>query len=141
MLVFFMVIQREILLPEFPRGFHLVTHLIVREIGDLPESGLVNVFIHHTSAGLCINENADSTVREDFKSFFDRLAPDSKSLYVHDTEGSDDMPAHIKSTLAGQSVTIPFAARCLKLGTWQGIYLCEFRNRGGRRKITITVIS
>lgn len=136
-----MVTQREILLPEFPRGFHLITHLIMREMKDLPESGLMNVFIHHTSAGLCINENADMTVREDFKSFFDRLVPDSNSMYVHDSEGSDDMPAHIKSTLAGQSVIIPVGNHRLKLGTWQGIYLCEFRNRGGRRKVTITVIS
>jgi len=138
---FIMIKQSEILLPAFPKGFHIITGLIADVAGDLPEAGLINVFIHHTSAGICINENADPTVREDFETVFNRMVPENHHLYVHDCEGTDDMPAHIKSSLAGQSITIPVTGKCIKLGTWQGIYLCEFRKRGGRRKITITVWS
>jgi len=134
-----MIIQKEIVLPAFRRGFHLITRLITDAAGELPEAGLINVFIHHTSAGLCINENADPTVREDFETTFNRLVPEFLRLYVHDCEGSDDMPAHIKSSLTGQSLTIPVSNKHLKLGVWQGIYLCEFRKNGGRRKITVTV--
>jgi secondary thiamine-phosphate synthase enzyme len=136
-----MIKQSEILLPAFPRGFHLITPIIAEAAGELPGAGLINVFIHHTSAGICINENADPTVREDFETVFNRLVPENSRLYVHDCEGSDDMPAHIKSALTGQSITIPVSGKRIKLGSWQGIYLCEFRNWGGRRRITITVWS
>lgn len=136
-----MVTQKEITLPEFNRGFHLITHLVEDAIGALPEIGLLNVFIHHTSAGLTINENADPTVRVDFESSFNHLVRENEPYYRHTMEGSDDMPAHIKSTLVGSSVTIPITNGRLNLGTWQGIYLCEFRNRGGRRRLVISVYS
>ena len=135
-----MIKQTEITLPTFSRGFHLITHFIERELTDLPEKGLLNVFIQHTSAGLLINENADPTVREDFETTFNQLVPENNSLYRHIYEGSDDMPAHVKSSLSGQSLNIPITNGRLNLGTWQGIYLCEFRNRGGRRRLVITII-
>ncbi len=135
-----MIKQIEITLPTFSRGFHLITHFIERELTDLPEKGLLNVFIQHTSAGLLINENADPTVREDFETTFNQLVPENNSLYRHIYEGSDDMPAHVKSSLSGQSLNIPITNGRLNLGTWQGIYLCEFRNRGGRRRLVITII-
>ncbi len=134
-----MVIQKEITLPEFNRGFHLITHLVKDAIGPLPETGMLNVFIQHTSAGLTINENADPTVRVDFESSFNQLVRENEPYYRHTMEGSDDMPAHIKSSLVGSSVTIPITNGRLNLGTWQGIYLCEFRNRGGRRRLIISV--
>lgn len=136
-----MVRQTEIILPAFSRGFHLITHLIEAEITDLPETGLLHIFIKHTSAGLCINENADPTVLTDFETVFNRLVPENQPYYKHTLEGSDDMPAHIKSVLSGSEVTIPVTKGRLNLGTWQGIYLCEFRNRGGNRKLVATVIS
>ena len=137
-----MIIQKEIALPAHPRGFHLISPFInssLNEMGDLPETGLLNVHIKHTSAGLCINENADPTVRVDFESVFNRLVPENEPYYKHTFEGSDDMPAHIKSVLTGNSITIPISNYRLNLGTWQGIYLCEFRNRGGSRKLVLTV--
>lgn len=133
--------QYEITLPEYPRGFHLIDRHILEAAGALPESGLMHIFILHTSAGICINENADPSVRRDFETVFDRLAPESDPAYVHNTEGPDDMPAHIKSVLAGASVSIPVHGGRLHLGTWQGIYLCEFRNHGGQRKLLVTLIS
>ncbi|MDZ4846403.1 MAG: secondary thiamine-phosphate synthase enzyme YjbQ [Chitinophagales bacterium] len=136
-----MIEQYKIILPEFSRGFHLITGFLLEPIKKLPEKGLLHVFIKHTSAGLTINENADPTVRHDFESVFNHLVKENESYYKHDLEGSDDMPAHIKSSLVGSSVTIPVANRKLDLGTWQGIYLCEFRNRGGRRELTVTVYS
>lgn len=136
-----MIRQTEIKLPPFGRGFHLVTGLITGKLGDLPEQGLVNIFLHHTSAGLMINENADPSVWEDLNNSFDLLVPERMPHYTHTMEGDDDMPAHIKSALTGYSLTIPVSAGRLKLGTWQGIFLCEFRNRGGSRKITLTVYS
>lgn len=136
-----MIFQKEIILPPFERGFHLITRIIEKELPELPDQGLINLFIHHTSAGLTINENADPTVREDLEAVFSRLVPDSTAYYIHNSEGPDDMPAHIKSSQVGHSLTIPVTGGRLKLGTWQGIYLCEFRNRGGRRKITLTVYS
>ncbi|MDP2482219.1 MAG: secondary thiamine-phosphate synthase enzyme YjbQ [Candidatus Palauibacterales bacterium] len=133
-------IQKEITLPAFPRGFHLVTQQIVSElpeIGDF-EAGLLNVFIKHTSASLTVNENADPTVREDFEAYFDRAVPEDEPYYRHTMEGPDDMPAHIKASMMGSSVTIPITRGRLNLGTWQGIYLCEHRARGGRRKVLVT---
>lgn len=136
-----MVTQKDLVLPEFPRGFHLITHLVEGVMGDLPQTGLLNVFVQHTSAGLTINENADPTVRLDFESSFNHLVKENEPYYRHTMEGSDDMPAHIKASLVGSSVTIPISNGRLNLGTWQGIYLCEFRNRGGRRKLVISVYS
>lgn len=136
-----MVVQKELALPEFPRGFHLITHLVKGAIGDLPKTGLLNVFIRHTSAGLTINENADPTVRQDFESSFNHLVKEGEHFYRHTMEGLDDMPAHIKSTLVGSSVTIPIKDGRLALGTWQGIYFCEFRNRGGGRNLLLTIYS
>lgn len=134
-----MVQQKEISLPEYKRGFHLITSIIQQNLPVMPESGMVQVFLKHTSAALTINENADPSVRTDFESVFTRLIPENHSLYVHMEEGPDDMPAHIKSSLLGQSVMIPVTHGKLNLGTWQGIYLCEFRNHGGHRKVVITV--
>ena len=136
-----MVYQVEVTLNEYPRGFHLITQEILQQVGTLPESGILHVFIKHTSAGLTINENADFTVREDFESSFNLLIPEDADHYVHTVEGSDDMPAHIKSTLVGSSVSLPITNHRLNLGIWQGIYLCEFRNRGGRRKLVLTFYS
>jgi secondary thiamine-phosphate synthase enzyme len=134
-----MVEQYKIKLPEFSRGFHLITAFVLEPIKKLPEKGLLHVFIKHTSAGLTINENADPTVRQDFESAFNNLVKENEPYYRHDLEGSDDMPAHIKSSLVGSSVTIPISNGQPDFGTWQGIYLCEFRNRGGRRELTVTV--
>jgi secondary thiamine-phosphate synthase enzyme len=135
-----MIQQYEITLPAYERGFHLVTREIFSKLNDLPETGLVHIFIRHTSAGLAINENADPTVRMDFETVFNKLVPEGWK-YVHDDEGPDDMPAHIKATLTGSSVSVPLREGKPHLGTWQGIYLCEFRNDGARRKLTVTVIS
>ncbi len=136
-----MVEQVTIVLPQFPRGFHLITHIIEDNLPALPEKGIVHIFIQHTSAGLTLNENADPTVRTDFETVFNRLVPESASNYIHTFEGLDDMPAHIKSSLVGQSVTIPISNHRLNLGTWQGVYLCEFRNYGGKRRIVMTIVS
>ena len=136
-----MASQVEFTLQEYPRGFHLITEEILQQVGTLPENGILHVFIKHTSAGLTINENADFTVREDFESSFNRLVPEDAVHYVHTVEGSDDMPAHIKSSLVGSSVSVPITGHRLNLGIWQGIYLCEYRNRGGRRKLILTVYS
>jgi secondary thiamine-phosphate synthase enzyme len=135
-----MIVQKEIILPPYPRGFHIITETIIREAGELPGKGLMHIFIKHTSAGLTINENADPTVRIDFETVFNSLVPEGSGLYVHDDEGYDDMPAHIKASVTGFSVTIPINGKRLSLGTWQGIYLCEFRNRARSRKLLITVI-
>lgn len=136
-----MIKQIELSLPAFTRGFHLITHHIVKALGALPEAGLLNVFIHHTSAGLCINENADPSVMHDLETSFNRIAPERLPEYIHTIEGDDDMPAHVKSALTGVSLTIPISSGRLKLGTWQGICLCEFRNHGGPRQLTLTVYS
>jgi secondary thiamine-phosphate synthase enzyme len=135
-----MVKQTEFSLPAYPRGFHLITTEVLRQTGSLPTEGLLHLFIQHTSAGLAINENADPSVRADFEGFFNRLAPENLPFLTHTIEGSDDMPAHVKSVLAGSSVSIPITDGRLNLGTWQGIYLCEFRNNGGRRRLVATVI-
>jgi secondary thiamine-phosphate synthase enzyme len=133
-----LIIQKEIQLPLFPRGFHIITDIIVRQL-NFPEIGLLNLFIKHTSAGLTINENFDPTVLDDFETVFNRMVPDNIALYTHIMEGSDDMPAHIKSVLTGNSVTIPITNGKLNLGIWQGIYLCEFRNGSRKRNITATI--
>ncbi|MDP4183601.1 MAG: secondary thiamine-phosphate synthase enzyme YjbQ [Bacteroidota bacterium] len=136
-----MILQRSITLPAFRRGYHLITDIIEKEAGSLPEKGLMNVFIKHTSAALTLNENADPTVRYDFEKSMNRMIPENDSLYTHDEEGADDMPAHLKASLLGASLTIPISGHRLNLGTWQGIYLCEFRNYGGARKIVLTIYS
>ena len=135
-------VQKEIRLPSMPRGFHLVTRLIEREVPEIGEIevGLLHVFIKHTSASLTVNENADPTVREDFETHFDRAVPENAPYYRHTAEGPDDMPAHIKASLMGTSVTIPISSGRLNLGTWQGIYLCEHRDRGGSRRLVVTAI-
>ncbi len=136
-----MIQQIEIVLPSFKRGYHLITHLIEDQLLELPSKGIVTIFIQHTSAGLTINENADPTVRTDFETVFNKIVPEDDNDYIHTFEGKDDMPAHIKSSLVGQSVTIPITNQRLNLGTWQGIYLCEFRNHGGKRRLVITIYS
>lgn len=136
-----MIKQYEILLKNYQRGYHLITAQILSQIDVLPETGMLNIFIKHTSAGLTINENADPSVLADFESSFNNLLPENQPFYTHVFEGEDDMPAHLKSSLVGVSLTIPITNGKLNLGTWQGIYLCEFRNHGGRRKIVVTVYS
>ena len=136
-----MIRQIEFSLPERRYGFHLITSQIVSQIGELPETGLLNLFIKHTSAGLTINENADSSVLSDFNTFFSDWIPENYPKFEHDYEGRDDMPAHIKASVTGQSLTIPITNGRLNLGTWQGIYLCEFRYSGGSRKMVATVFS
>ncbi|MCU0430273.1 MAG: secondary thiamine-phosphate synthase enzyme YjbQ [Cytophagaceae bacterium] len=132
--------QAELRLPAFPRGFHLITPQVLRAMPELKElqKGMLQVFIQHTSASLTINENADPTVRVDFESHFSKMVPENQSYYRHTMEGPDDMPAHLKASLLGASVTIPVAHGNLLLGTWQGIYLCEHRNDGGRRNLVLT---
>ncbi len=136
-----MIQQKEILLPEFRRGYHLITRMIEEQVPYLPEKGLLHILVKHTSAGITINENADPTVRRDFEAFINKMVPEKDPLYIHNYEGDDDMPAHLKSSIIGNSVTIPITNRRLNLGTWQGIYFCEFRNSGGRRKLVLTVYS
>lgn len=136
------VIQKEILIPQRSRGFHIITPIVLQHLPEIHSisSGLLQVFIKHTSASLTINENADATVREDFESYINKMVPENESYYKHNYEGSDDMPAHIKASMMGSSVTIPVTNGTLNLGVWQGIYLCEHRNRGGSRKIVLTVM-
>lgn len=134
-----MIQQIEIVLPPFDRGFHLITDLVVSLLPALPRAGLLHIFIKHTSAGICIGENADPTVLADFESFFNRLVPENQPYYLHKSEGSDDLPAHIKSVLSGMEISVPITAGKLNLGTWQGIYLCEFRNNAGNRKLVATI--
>ena len=132
--------QVEFKLPSYPRGFHLITNEVLKQVGKLPEFGVLQLFIKHTSAGLTINENADPTVRTDFESSFNHIVKEDEPFYLHTFEGSDDMPAHIKSTLVGSSLTIPITHHQLNMGTWQGIYLCEFRNNGESRKFVATIL-
>ena len=135
-----MVLQHEFTLRPRSRGFHLVTDEIVRNLPPLPEAGLLHLFIRHTSAGLSINENADPDVQQDLAAIFDRLVREREGYYTHTVEGDDDMPAHAKSTLTGVDLTIPIVGGRPGLGTWQGIYLCEFRNCASGRRIVATVI-
>ncbi|MCR9200240.1 MAG: secondary thiamine-phosphate synthase enzyme YjbQ [Planctomycetaceae bacterium] len=132
--------QKEVVLSAYPRGCHLVTHEVLAAVPELRSYsvGLLHVFIRHTSASLTLNENADPDVLTDMNMAMNKLAPESWP-YVHTCEGPDDMPAHIKSSLTDSSLTIPIADGRLATGTWQGIYLCEHRNRGGRRKLVVTI--
>ena len=136
-----MWLQREIRLRSRERGFHLVTEEIVRQLPELAriQVGLAHLFIQHTSASLTINENADPTVRQDFESLFNRLVPQDEPYYRHNYEGSDDLPAHIKSSLLGSSLLLPIRQGALALGTWQGIYLGEHRDHGGSRRLMVTL--
>ena len=132
-----MWIQKEILLSVKSRGFHLVTDEILENIPEIKtiKKGILHIFIKHTSASLTINENADPSVRRDFN----YLVPEKQPYYIHTMEGPDDMPAHLKSSILGSSVSMPITNEKLNLGTWQGIYLCEHRNGGGNRKLIVTV--
>ena len=136
-----MWIQKTITLSPKSRGFHIITDDVLENIPELKDlkTGILQLFIKHTSASLTINENADPTVRTDFESHFNMLAPENQSYYQHTFEGSDDMPAHLKASLLGSSVSIPITDGKLNLGRWQGIYLCEHRNRGSDRKLIITI--
>lgn len=131
--------QIKITLKPRPNGFHLITGEIVGALPELPYVGLLHLFIQHTSAALTINENADPDVRADMKSIFDRLVREREPYYQHTMEGDDDMPAHAKSSIVGPSVSIPVTNGRLNLGTWQGIYLCEFRDYGGPRHVMATI--
>jgi secondary thiamine-phosphate synthase enzyme len=133
--------QYQIELQAYPRGLHIITREVLDQVGDLPVCGLMHIFILHTSAALTINEHADPDVRKDMEDWLDRAVKENEPFYIHNTEGPDDMPAHIKSSMMGSSVSIPISQGRLSLGTWQGIFLCEFRNRGGKRKIVVTIIS
>ncbi len=128
-------------IPAHKKGFHLITNHVIKMLPALSGVGLLHVFIQHTSAGLAINENADPTVRHDLDKSFDHLAPVDEPYYQHTIEGTDDMPAHIKSVLVGSSVSIPITDGRLNLGSWQGIYLCEFRDEAPPRKLVMTLIT
>ena len=136
-----MWIQKTISLSPHPRGFHLITNEIVESVPERSQikTGLLHLFIKHTSASLTINEDADPTVRTDFESHFNHLVPEKQPYYKHTFEGPDDMPAHLKTSLLGSSVSIPITKGKLALGTWQGIYLCEHRNHGGNRILVATI--
>ena len=133
-------LQREVRLEPHPRGFHLVTDEIVSAVPELErfEMGMVHVFIRHTSASLTLNENASPAVRRDFRAWVDQVVPEDVAYWTHTLEGPDDMPAHIKASVLGPSVSVPIAGGRLALGTWQGIYLCEHRNSGGPRDVIVT---
>ncbi|MBT8385977.1 MAG: secondary thiamine-phosphate synthase enzyme YjbQ [Ignavibacteria bacterium] len=134
-------VQKEILLEARKRGFHLVTDEIVRQLPELQniKTGIASILIKHTSASLTLNENFDPDVRMDMESYFSKSVKENEPYYLHTSEGSDDIPAHIKSTLIGFTLTIPISDGSFNLGTWQGIYLCEHRNHGGRRKLVVTL--
>jgi secondary thiamine-phosphate synthase enzyme len=133
--------QIEITLKPKHRGFHLVTEEVVSQIPEIKNinTGLMHILIKHTSASITLNENFDPDVRSDMEKYFSRAVKENEPWYDHNSEGSDDMPAHIKSTLIGNSLTIPITNGKLNLGTWQGIYLCEHRNQGGSRRIVVTI--
>nr|WP_294790130.1 secondary thiamine-phosphate synthase enzyme YjbQ [uncultured Mucilaginibacter sp.] len=134
------IFQQQIRFGQSRRGFHLITTEVINALPQISEikTGICQVFMQHTSASLTINENADHTVRKDFEMYFSKTVPENDPEYQHDDEGPDDMPAHIKASMLGASVTIPIRNGRLALGTWQGIYLCEHRNYGGQRSIMIT---
>ena len=136
-----MWIQKEILLQPRQRGFHLITNEVINNMPELIDIsiGSLSIFIKHTSASLTINEDADPTVRIDFESYFNEAVPENAPYYKHTIEGPDDMPAHLKSSILGSSITVPISDGKLNLGTWQGIYLCEHRNKKPTRKIVITI--
>lgn len=136
-----MWIQKHISLTPRSRGFHIITREIISQIPEIRSLsvGLVHIFIQHSSASLTINENADPDVRVDFESYFNSAIPERSSYFIHTSEGADDMPAHLKASILGSSLTIPISNGALALGTWQGIYLCEHRNYGGARTLVVTV--
>jgi secondary thiamine-phosphate synthase enzyme len=133
--------QKEITLEAKPRGFNLITNEIEKSMDQLGKisKGIAHIFIKHTSASLTLNENADPDVRGDMERHFNKMVPENAPYYEHTSEGPDDMPAHIKSSLLGSGILVPISNGNFNLGTWQGIYLCEHRNRGGKRKIVITI--
>jgi secondary thiamine-phosphate synthase enzyme len=133
--------QKEITLSPKSRGFHLITNEITSKLDKLNDikTGVAHIFIKHTSAGLTINENADPSVRRDFETHFNRMVPEDMSKFEHTLEGPDDMTSHLKSSILGHSVTIPISNGRFNLGTWQGVYLCEHRNRGGSRRLVVTL--
>ena len=135
-------IQKTIRLSPRPRGFHLITREIVEQIPQIQEIhiGIAHIFIQHTSASLTLNENASPDVRQDMESHFNQMVPEDAPYYRHTFEGPDDMPAHIKSSLLGSSVTVPVSSGRLNLGTWQGVYLCEHRDRASSRRLVLTVM-
>lgn len=136
--------QVEIVLDAKPRGFHLITEEVVCKLAEagltLPDTGVVSLFIKHCSCSLSINENYDPSVREDLENIFNEVVPENQSYYTHTLEGPDDMPSHAKSIMAGSSIEVPITGGQLNLGTWQGIYLCEFRNNGGPREVVATIL-
>ncbi len=136
-----MWVQREITLPPHPRGFHLITRAVIDALPELQKLrvGLLHVFIRHTSASLTLNENASPDVRVDFEAYFDEAVPETARYWTHTIEGPDDMPAHIKASLLGPSLSLPVSGGRLAVGTWQGIYLCEHRDRGGPRSLILTL--
>ena len=136
-----MTFQTEFTLRARSRGMHLITDEIISKLPRLPEAGILNLFMKHTSAGLTINENADPDVQTDLSRIFDKLISENEPFYVHTIEGDDDMPAHAKSSIVGVSLSIPITKGKLNLGVWQGIYLCEFRDYGKQRKVVATIIS
>ena len=133
-------LQKEIRISSKPRGFHLITHDILDNFTDINNfsKGILHIFIKHTSASITLNENADSTVRSDFEAHFNKMVPENQPYYRHTMEGSDDMPAHLKSSILGSSIHIPITDGLLNLGTWQGIYLCEHRNHSSQRTLVLT---
>ena len=134
------IFQQALDLSQKRRGFHIITYDVTAALPQIQEikTGICQVFIQHTSASLCINENADPTVRHDFEMYFNKAVPENDPDYRHDDEGPDDMPAHLKAAMLGSSVTLPIRNGRLALGTWQGIYLCEHRNHGGTRRLIVT---
>lgn len=136
-----MIEQKEFSLQAQARGYHLITQEVLQAIGTLPKTGIFSLYIKHTSAAITINENADASVRVDFEQIFNKIVPENMPFLTHTIEGPDDMPAHIKAAMIGSSITIPITNHRLNLGTWQGIYLCEFRNYGGSRKVVATIYS
>ncbi|MDR1331765.1 MAG: secondary thiamine-phosphate synthase enzyme YjbQ [Tannerella sp.] len=135
-----MILQKEFSLTRRGRGFHLVTEEVVRHLPPLPKTGVLHLFIKHTSAALSVNENADPDVPADLNAIFDRLVREREPYYTHNCEGDDDMPAHAKVAIVGSSLTIPVTDGRLNMGIWQGIYLCEFRNRASGRRVVATVM-
>jgi len=133
--------QSQIRLKPYSRGFHLITETILKNIPEIKtiKTGMLQVFIKHTSASLTINENADPTVRLDFESHFNKMIPENMPYYKHDYEGDDDMPAHLKNSILGSSIQIPITNGQLNMGVWQGVYLCEHRNFGNSRSLVITM--
>lgn len=133
--------QKEMILPRYRRGFHLITDQIKDELTDISqiEKGILHILVKHTSAGITLNENADPTVRQDFESHFNNMIPENAPYFRHNYEGPDDMPAHLKTSIIGSELSIPITKGKLNLGTWQGIYFCEFRNFGVNRHIVLTI--